>query len=95
MRSPSRALRWTALASALAGGPSACAREQVEVAESEERGGDVGLADTDAPPMFPSTDAGASFDGGACGEAPLIGVCADCPNGYVIVDGESTCTCCE
>ena len=87
----------TAVVLALAG----CARERVDVADiaadPEPVRPDAGEP---LPPSFDVSDGGLSgrdqSDAGDCTtDEPTVGVCAPCPTGYVIVDGEPTCTCCD
>ena len=73
----------------------ACARERVEVAEiGPSSGGDDAASDQPSTPLFPVVDA--TVDGEPfCGSPPLLGRCPGCARGYMVVDGESTCMCCE
>ena len=96
-----RTLGTIALALALSAGLSlglcACERERVDVADIDDEGG---AATSEASidggfPPFPTIDATAGPDATSCGNPPLVGSCARCPNGYLVVNGESTCICCD
>jgi hypothetical protein len=68
---------------------SGCARERVEVGDSQD---DAIDAATDAGTALfpPPADAGST-----CGPAPIVKRCERCPNGYVIFqDGGTNCECC-
>jgi hypothetical protein len=75
----------------------ACARERVEVAETEapDSGGPTNASDADPPP-FNTLDG--SLDAlPSCGPPPSIGRCAQqCPTGYKPLDdgGGPSCECC-
>ena len=76
-------------------GVFACARERVEVGES-----DAGSIDDAAPseagsPIFPIGDGAPDVSLSTCGPPPPIGRCQPCPTGYVTFDdGGATCECC-
>jgi hypothetical protein len=73
----------------------ACARERVEVGESDAGGASAAEVDGEAP-IFPGGDGGADVILSTCGPPPAIGRCnPPCPNGYVTLeDGGATCECC-
>jgi hypothetical protein len=82
-----------ALSVGLSLGLGACERERVDVADRDDAATD---AATDASfPSFPTIDATADPDATSCGNPPIVGLCAPCPNGYLVVNGKSTCTCCD
>lgn len=88
---------WAAAVVALALG--GCARERVRVADVADAA-PVQAGDSPPPPSFevPDGDRAApeQRDGGRCTAVePILGACAPCPGGYLIVDGEPTCTCCD
>jgi hypothetical protein len=75
---------------------AACARERVEVAETEIADGGGATPANDAnPPPFNTVDG--SLDAlPSCGPPPSIGRCAQqCPTGYKpLDDGGPSCECC-
>jgi len=85
-----------ALSAGLSLGLGACERERVDVADIDDEGGATSEASADGSfPPFPTIDATADPDATSCGNPPLVGSCQPCPNGYLVVNGESTCMCCD
>ncbi|MDB4938436.1 MAG: hypothetical protein JWP87_5408 [Labilithrix sp.] len=84
------------LSAGLALGLGACERERVEVADLDEDAGAASDASADETfPPFPTIDATPDLDATSCGDPPLVGSCMRCPNGYLVVNGKSTCMCCD
>ena len=83
-----------ALSAGLSLGLGACERERVDVADLDEDAASDASADGTAP-AFPTIDATPDLDATSCGNPPLVGACMPCPNGYLVVNGKSTCTCCD
>jgi hypothetical protein len=85
-----------ALSAGLSLGLAACERDRVEVADLDDDGGAATDASGDGTfPPFPTIDATPDLDATSCGNPPLIGSCQRCPNGYLVVNGKSTCMCCD
>jgi hypothetical protein len=85
------------LSAGLSLGLGACERERVDVADLDDDASALATdAATDASfPPFPTIDATADPDATSCGNPPIVGSCAPCPNGYLVVNGKSTCMCCD
>lgn len=98
-------MRRAALAGVLLHVASACERERVEVADTaapvegaRPDGSDASEDTSEEVPFFPQDDA--SVAPRLCTEVgpspgPSDTACAPCANGYAIVEGESTCDCCD
>ncbi|MDF2695639.1 MAG: hypothetical protein K0S65_4022, partial [Labilithrix sp.] len=65
----------------------------VEVADMD--GGALAVDAEASPPPLIGPDSGSNVDPHCSYNAPVVGLCDLCEKGYLIVDGEPTCMCCE